>query len=203
MNDTILACPDDGRNLPPTVDPFDPARLRLSQDFAAAAGVQKALLTVPVRKPDKTWFSRVHPDESYRLQTAVLELKEDRETYLVAQELWSELATESTFKPQVLFTSISRNGVLFLWPVALPGPDGKTMEWHRSALEAATLAQSGWVRVQANMALGAYEVFQAANDLPAPVWPSINFSAILRVAFKGRFINTLDHPVLRRLRGEI
>ena len=32
-------------------DPFDPARLRLSQEFAASLGIKKALLTVPVRKP--------------------------------------------------------------------------------------------------------------------------------------------------------
>jgi hypothetical protein len=34
-------------------DPFDPESLRLSQDFSAALGVKKALLTVPVRKPAK------------------------------------------------------------------------------------------------------------------------------------------------------
>src|SRR5262249_29523335 len=72
-------------------DPFDPASLRLSQDYAADLGVKKALLTVPVRKPDKSWFVRVHPAEDYRLTTAVIELKEERETYLVAQTLWPEL----------------------------------------------------------------------------------------------------------------
>src|SRR5262245_17721797 len=81
----------------PSPDPFDPASLRLSGDFSAALGVKKALLTVPVRKPDKSWFVRTQPDDNYRLQTAVIELKEGRETYLVAPSLWPELATESTF----------------------------------------------------------------------------------------------------------
>jgi hypothetical protein len=58
----------------------------LSQDFADL-GVKKALITVPVRKPDKAWFFRVHPDEDRRLQTYVIELKEERETYLVAKPL--------------------------------------------------------------------------------------------------------------------
>src|SRR5262249_55498362 len=58
----------------PAPDPFDPAALRLSQDFGASLGVKKALLTVPVCKPDKTWFVRVHPSEEYRLQTTVIEL---------------------------------------------------------------------------------------------------------------------------------
>src|SRR5262245_52740204 len=68
---------------PAAPDPFDPASLRLSQDYAANIGVKKALLSVPVRKPDKSWFVRVHPSKDYRLPTPVIELKEDRETYLV------------------------------------------------------------------------------------------------------------------------
>jgi hypothetical protein len=186
-------------------DPFDPGSLRLSQDFAASMGVKKALLSVPVRKPDKSWFIRVHPDESYRLQTAVIELKDDRggETYLVAPSLWSELATEATFSPRAFFTAVNRQGVLFLWPIRLPGADGRVDEWSRTALEAAELAGKGWVRVAANMALGAYDVFQASGALPDPEWPDMPFCDLLRIAFKDRFIADLNHPVLRRLRGEV
>ena len=142
-------------------DPFDPASLRLTQNLAAALGVKKALLTVPVRKPERSWFVRVHPAEEYRLSTAVIELKEDRETYLVAPSLWSDLATEATFSPRALFTAVNRQGVVFVWPIRLPGPDGRGDEWNRTALEAAGMATKNWVRVTANMSLGAYEVFQA------------------------------------------
>ena len=57
--------------------------------------------------------------------------------------------------------------------------------------------------VQANLALGGYEVFQAQGNLPDPVWPDQPFGYLLRTAFKDRFIKTLDHPMLRRLRGEV
>jgi hypothetical protein len=187
----------------PGPDPFDPKSLRLSQDFNASVGVRKALLSVPVRKPDKSWFVRVHPDIGYRIQTAVIELKEDRETYLVAPALWPELTGETTFSPRALFTAVNRQGVLFLWPVRLPGADGKVDEWSRTALECADLAAKGWVRVTANMVLGGYEVWQATASLPEPDWPELPFRDILRIAFKDRFIDTLDHPVLRRLRGEV
>ena len=106
-------------------DPFDLTKLRLSQDFEADLGVKKALLTVPVRKPDKQTFIRVHPDATYRLNTAVVEVKEDRETYLVEQSLWPELQGEVV--PKTLFTAMSRQGVTFLWPVRLPGTDGRWM----------------------------------------------------------------------------
>jgi hypothetical protein len=184
-------------------DPFDPAALRLSPDLGASLGVKKALLSVPVRKPDKSWFVRVHPDEHYRLQTAVIELKEDRETYLVAPALWPELATEATFSPRALFTAVNRQGVIFIWPIRLPGPDGRVDEWSRTALEAAEMAATGWVRVAANMPLGAYDVYRAPGQLPEPEWPDLPFRDLLRIAFKDRFIDNLNHPVLRRLRGEV
>jgi hypothetical protein len=183
-------------------DPFDPASLRLSHDLSANPVVKKALLTVPVRKPDKSWFVRVHPDKNYRLQTAVIELKEDRETYLVDRALWPELEGEATFSPRALFTAVNRQGVTFIWPIRLSGADGKLDEWSRTAHEAAHRATQGWVRVQANLSLGAYEVLQATGQLPDPEWPDVPFKELLRVAFKDRFIDTLNHPVLRRLRGE-
>lgn len=184
-------------------DPFDPAALRLTGDMTAALGVKKALRTVPVRKPDKTWFVRVHNDEKYHLTTAVIELKEDRETYLVAPALRPSLAAEPTFSPRVLFTAVNRQGVPFLWSVRIAGPHEKVDPWSRSALEAANLARDGWVRVTANMGLGAYNVYQATGDLPEPEFPDAPLSELLKTAFKDRFIDTADHPVLRKLRGEV
>jgi len=180
---------------------FDPSNLRLSQDFSVLAGVKKALITVPVRKPNRQEFIRVHPSEGYQLETAVMELKEEREIYLVDRPLWPELPSELI--PKVLFTTMNRQRVLTLWPVRMPGEDGRLDEWNASALEAAEMAKASWVRVAANMALGAYEVYQATGDLPEPEWPDLEFREILKVAFKDRFITDLDHPVIRKLRGEL
>jgi len=182
-------------------DLFDLEKLRLSQNFAETVGVKKKIITVPVRKPHRQSFVRVHPDESWRLETAVLEVKEDRETYLVDPVIWPELPGEIV--PKVLFTTINRQGVVFLWPVRLPGEDGRHDAWNQSALEAATLATTQWVRVVANMSLGAYEVFEATGNLPEPEWPDIGFKELLEIAFKDKFIQSLDHPVIRSLRGEL
>lgn len=192
-------------NPDPGPDPFDPDSLRLSQDPAAGMGVRKTLLSVPVRKPDRSWFIRVNPDPRYHLQTAVIVLKMDRgeETYLVAPALRPDLAAESTFSARAIYTCISREGVVFLWSIRLPGPDGRVDEWSRTALEAADLATKGWVRVAANKGLGAYDVFQATGNLPEPEWPTVPFKELLRVAFKDRLIDDLNHPVLRKLRGEV
>jgi hypothetical protein len=199
---TTVSIPVANGNSTATSDPFDISRLRLSQDFVAAAGVKKVLNTIPCRKPSKEWFVQTHPDPAYRIQTCVVELKEDSETYLVDPSLWPDLIGESTFSPRALVTSINRQGVLFLWPIRLPNADGRLDEWSRSAMEAATFAAGKWVRVQANMSLGAYEVYEAAGQWATPDWPEMPFPQLLKVAFKDRFITTLDHPILKRLRGE-
>jgi hypothetical protein len=41
-------------------DPFDPANLRLDQNFLKMAGAKKLLTTVPVRRPNKQDYIRVH-----------------------------------------------------------------------------------------------------------------------------------------------
>jgi len=163
--------------------------------------VKKVLVTVPVRKPDKQWFIRVHPDPAYRLSTAILELKEERESYLVEPDMWPELTSEIT--PKTLFTAVNRQGLPFLLPVRLPGPDGRLDPWNQSLLEGVEIGMKKWVRIAPKMALGAYELSVATNNLPEPVWPDTTFRDLVAVAFKGRIIQTPDHPVLRRLRGEV
>src|SRR5262249_27616713 len=111
-------------------DPFDLNNLRLSQSFTETAGVKKLLRTVPVRKPSPQDFVRVHPDDCYRANFPIIELKEERDEYIVARDLVGELTGEIVLK--TLFTAINRQGVVFLWPVRLPDPDGRPMEWHRS-----------------------------------------------------------------------
>ena len=184
-------------NIPNLIDVKD---LRLSQDFGAMAGVKKRIMTVPVRKPNRQDFVRVHPGEDWLLQTAVLELKEDREHYLVLKEMWSEIPGEIV--PKLLVTAINRQNVVFIWPIRLPGEDGRIDNWNLSALEAAEHAKGKWVRVAANMSLGGYDVYEATGELPEPVWPEITFQELVNIAFKGRLIDSTDHPVLKRLSGE-
>ena len=185
----------------PSIDAFDLDRLRLPQDFGAVIGVKKVLTTIPIRKPHRQEFVRVHQDESWRLQTAVLEVKEDRETFFVDPSLWTELSGELI--PKMLFTTITRLGDVMLWPIRLPGSDGRLDEWNKSALKAAEYAMKRWIRVSANQPLGAYDTWEAAGSLDEPTWPDMSFAELMQIAVKDRWITAYDHPVLRRLRGEL
>jgi len=180
-------------------DPFDLTNLRLDQSFVDSAGVKKLLTTVPVRRPSPQDFVRVHADPEYRAALAIIELKEDREIYLVPLAVARELPGE--FVMATVYTAINRQGVVHLWPVRLPASDGRILEWHRSAAEAAELAMHGWVRIKANMSLGAYEMFQAAGTIPDPEWPELSFQELLRIGFRDRLVDHTDHAVVKRLRG--
>jgi hypothetical protein len=175
-------------------DPFDLANLRLPQSFVESAGVKKLLTTVPVRKPNPQDFVRVHPSPEYRAPLAIIDLKDDREIYLVPKSIANELPGE--FVMVTIFTAINRQGVVFLWPVRLPAADGSTNDWHKSAADAADRATRRWLRIKANMSLGAYEMFEAASSIPDPEWPELPFQELLRIAFRDRLIDRLDHPVI-------
>jgi hypothetical protein len=181
-------------------DPFDLDFLRLDQSFLESVGVKKARNMVPVRKPNPQDFIRIHPDPAYRLPVAVIDVRDDREIYLLPPPIAQQLPGE--YVMATLYLAVNRQGVVFLWPVKLPGSDGKILAWHSSAVEAAEFAMKRWIRVRANMSLGAYEYWYADAAIPDPNWPEETYQELLRIAFKdGRYVDSLDHPVVKRLRG--
>jgi hypothetical protein len=180
-------------------DPFAPENLRLDQSFTETVSVKKLFTTIPVRKPGRQVFFRVHPDPAYREMFPIIDLKDDREEYIVASGMVSDLATELVHKQLCL--AITRQGTVFFLPLRFPGPDGKDMEWWKSLREHAKRAQEHWVRVIPNQELGAYEALQAADTLSDPEWPDLKFWDLIKIAFKDHLITSLDHPVVKRLRG--
>jgi hypothetical protein len=187
--------------VPEPPNPFDPAALRMDANYAAGLGVKKVLTVVPVRRPGKQEWFRVRPGDDWRLQTAIFEAEADRETYLVDRSLWADLS--GTIHPALILTCINRAGDLFLWRCKLPGTDGRPNLWIDSALAIAREAETAWRRLAANMPAGHYDGFAPTSALPDPEWPERSFPEILRTAFQGRMIDSVDHPLLRQLRGDL
>ena len=146
----------------PTAADF--SRFRLSQNFGSVSGVRKKLTTVPVRKPNKTQFVRVHSEN--KLDTMLLKYGDNGEDlYLIDPDVMQEV--EDLAKPYRLSQAIDRQNNVFIWPLAIPDGD-RPLNWHLSAMEAASNEEVEWTRMQANMSLGAYEIFAAEQDLGAP-----------------------------------
>ena len=65
----------------------------------------------------------------------------------------------------------------------------------------ASWRKSSWVRLAADMSLGAYRIYEAEGQLSAPVWPDKSLPELLKLGFKDRIIDSAEHPVVKRLRG--
>jgi hypothetical protein len=184
-------------------NPFDLDALRSAP--LSDLDLERVLTTVPVRKPGRTEFVRVHPSPDYVVDSYVLEHENglDRVTYWVAPGLRAELVDE--LRAVRLFTCITKRGTVFLWPAKLPLADGTNngRAWHASALQAAEEAKTLWVKLVGNKELGAYEYIKARGDLGEPQWPEKTYRELIELGFKDRVIDTLEHPVIRDLYGDI
>jgi hypothetical protein len=187
------------RPVEPKPDPYDLKRLRLDQSFIETAGVKKLLTTVPVGRPNPQDWIRTHKSPEYRETLATIELKDDREFYVVVPEVARDLTNLCVYA--TLYTCITRQRVVRLWPVKLPGPDGRVNEAHRSAAEAAERAATCWTRIQWNNSLKAYEMFEAPGRIPDPEWPDVPMQELIRIGFRDRLIESFDHPVIKQLLG--
>jgi hypothetical protein len=187
-------------NLPtPAADFFaDVATLRVS-DSTSAPLVRPVLTHIPVRKPSKEWYFRIHPEIA--LDTLILETKDEGEVLLVSPALQEQLLGEKCVGVRTLRLGVTKQGTPFIWPVRRP-MEGRRDSWATTALDAISYAEKQWVRMQADMNLGGYTILVARVD-DEPRWPEEEFTEILRIAFKGAVVDSMDHPTLKRLRGEL
>jgi hypothetical protein len=70
-------------------------------------------------------------------------------------------------------------------------------------LEAVKSAKETWIKLAWDDSIRKHRIYNATGQLGDPKWPSLSLREILKLTFKDAIIDTMDHPVLRRLRGEI
>lgn len=172
--------------------------LRLPQDFEANRRVKKLLVQVPITKPRKGWFVRTRPGGEWRTKIAMIELKEEGESYVVHPNLAADLPDDVRYF--TLATAINRHGTLFLWPLREPNSTRQD-SWADSAIAACAHAETHWLRLNANMRASAYDVFEATAKFLEPEWPEATFEQLFKLAFRDQVITSIDHPVIRQLKG--
>ncbi|MGO9100440.1 MAG: hypothetical protein ACLP9Y_13695 [Mycobacterium sp.] len=181
-----------------TADIFDP---EYSVDDEETLGIEKAIITIPVRKPRSTEFFRVHPE--FVTDRYVLNLREgmDEFVYLISAEL-KDLVPENVRKARI-YPTINKFGTVALWRVNYPWEGSRRgRKSFDTAVAAADRAKTAWTRAVWNRDTGSYDVLIAKGDLGMPRWPDMNFRDMLATAFDGLVIDRADHEVLRELAGE-
>ena len=175
--------------------------LRLPANYGATLGVKKLLTNVPVRKPRKPQFVRTHQSADMVFGGMLLQQKEKDESYLVMPDVAHQIS--ELIQAVDLFTAIDRQNNIFLIPVPRPGESGARNPWHESLFQAVELARERWIRIDANMAMGGYNVFEAQVALAEPEWPDHDIDKLVEVAFRGKIIQSLDHPMVQGLLGRV
>jgi hypothetical protein len=179
-----------------SMEDFDFNTLRLPQDFDQSFGAKPVLTGIDVRKPKGTEWVRVHSSPDFRRLLGVTEVAGD--LYVVHQDLAPVLG--DVVKPKLLAAAVNNRGIPFLWPLRRPAPDGRRDGYMDSENIAADRARDYWVRVVSNQHARRYDLFDAAaGKIPDPEWPQIDFATWLQLAFSGRVIKDLNHPLVRML----
>ena len=97
MSDVIDPPDDDDGNDPS--NPFDPKRLRIAGGMSQGPTAKRILTNVQVRKPNRQEYFRTHPEPDMQLDTLLLEMRDDRLTYLVAPDIAPAIPGEALRRP--------------------------------------------------------------------------------------------------------
>jgi hypothetical protein len=183
------------------LDPFDPRHHKKPQDPRLNPGSNPASglpSNIHIGKPRKSWFIRFHPDPSYR---AVLPLysdedakRRDNNTYLFAPNLEIPADLEGLVRDTLVVAAINSAGVPFLYALAITDSS-----WYESGLELILRGTEEWVRV--TPVEGAYKTDPPVAKLDEPHFPDVPLRNYLETAFKKRLITSLEHPLVKKLRG--
>ena len=180
---------------------LDLKSLIVSDDFDPNDETE-VLQRVAVRKLMRQEYGRVHASPEMRISIAAVITEENQEMYLVPPDMRVNVANEyAVFR---LHVAMNRDGEVFLWPLKLPAAGARPNPWTESMTLAIETAKKSWVRVSANMAGQRYTIQLANNQQIGNPWrASLSMEELVNSAFEGRVIDTDDHPVIRRLRGEV
>ncbi len=170
---------------------------------------------IPVGKPGGTEWFRVHQDPSYcRVPVVILEDRKESgmvdNYYYVPPPLVRPLSMDMKVARSLvdyrLLAMVNNLGNLKVWLIKAPDKDGKQSSWARSELNVANDAKTCWVRRISNGQTGYNTGWPSINSKlreQEPDWHNMTMDEILGIAFRDFTIVTLDHIVLKKLRGEI
>jgi hypothetical protein len=200
------AAPEDSSAPAPIVDPFADVHKSLARPIEAGPVASKVVtFKVPVfRRPPKGRWCAINPDPKYQVRVGFL-VFEKEEIFLLSPQIAEECQAEDVYREAILYTGVLRpNCAPFLLHVTSPKPGQKDNDYWTSLRAAADAGMKEWIRVVCDQDAGCYN-YESAHISKWPVrWPEVPFGELIRRAFQtpGRYIDSMDHAVIKELHGE-
>ena len=180
--------------------PFSLADIRNDQDFGEQIGLKYHTAKPQVKRPNKYGFFRTLGPREDWISATVIDTGSAGEIFLVSNNIRDSVIAFCS--PVLLVPWIDRDDEICIWPLKRPKEGNSPMGWHTSALDAATRALFHWTQMTANSSASAYDIAAAQGNLPDPQWPDpLDITDLIQKTFADRFIDSLDHPTIRRMRG--
>jgi hypothetical protein len=166
-------------------------------------GVKREQLTIPEGRPKDVFF-RVDPRPEMQMPVAIFEHKPagrlSPDIYILTPDVAEQLGRRAKYA--VIRVCICRPNVLQLWAVKVPQAErGRPNPFTETAWEACALLERQWGRLDMNESTTGYDVIPAETQWPDPEWRNDPLASLVAKAFKGRFVDSMDHDVIKMLRG--
>ena len=158
---------------------------------------KKLITTIPVGKPKKQNFFRVHPSLEYPVY--IRDWEDDGTSYLVHPRIAPKITNQVKLK--IVYVSVYATGSPFLLAVPQPDMEGKWNNWHQSLSEAVDVAKKKWIRLEPDKIAQGYNIIYAAGSFGEPEWPNMTIDQYIETAFKSRQIIDENHPKIKELKG--
>jgi hypothetical protein len=172
----------------------------------AGGAVKRVQLTIPEGRPKDAFF-RVDPREHMQLPVSILEYNPagqlSKDVYILTPDVAEQLGQRA--KHAVIRVCICRPHILRVWAVKVPDTDlGRTPNGYiQSVWDCLPILEQRWGRLDVNESRTGYDLIEAVHQWPDPDWSPKPIDSLVRKAFKGRFVDSMDADVIKSLRGEI
>jgi hypothetical protein len=174
------------------------------ENIVSIVSVGLGAISVRSRPPKDDWF-RAHPDGAMSTGMTLLKGKMG-DLFAVRREL-IPIAGPEVSKALVkasVTACVTIDGAKFLWDILHPVGNANQQHFD-NALAARDLSRSTWIRFfwDANQETHLTVTPKQTTSAEAK-WPeSFTLGDWIDKAFKGKFIDSLDHKIIRKIRGEL
>jgi hypothetical protein len=187
---------------------IDPKDLLVDWDTDGIADADDTGPDARLGKPPRSDFVRAHP--TFKVGAHLLDVTDTYgmdAVYILSRPVAEKLLDEDEAIQAVdIYLLVARGGGYVFWPIKLGDPTGprKPSPYVRAVTAAVEAAREGWTRIywKGSGQNAGYRTRSTRTEVPDPAWPPDPMALYLDTV-KDHYIDDINDPLIRKLRGEV